>query len=82
MKYAKRTIIAYRRAQEEERARKQQLCWICKNACGGCSWSRAFKPVEGWMATPTIILQEDNYIKLIPSYHITACPEFKHYLTK
>lgn len=79
MKYAKRTITAYRRAQEEERARKQQLCWICKNACGGCSWSRAFKPVEGWTANATIIVNDNN---IVESYHITACPEFKHYLDK
>lgn len=51
----------------------KQICWNCKNACGGCSWSREFKPVKGWTATPTNIIG-NNYI--IPSYSITACPKY------
>ena len=33
---------------------KEQICWTCKNACGGCSWSRNLTPVEGWKAEKTI----------------------------
>ena len=51
----------------------KQLCWNCKNACGGCSWSRDFTPVIDWTATPTKIIG-NQYI--IPSYSITACPEY------
>lgn len=24
------------------------ICWDCSNACGACSWSKDFTPVEGW----------------------------------
>lgn len=43
-----------------------QLCWYCENACGGCSWSESFIPVEGWEA-----------IKTGESYHITFCPQYQ-----
>ena len=29
---------------------KEQLCWACQKACGDCSWSSCFQPVEGWTA--------------------------------
>lgn len=29
---------------------KEQLCWTCQKACGDCSWSSCFQPVEGWTA--------------------------------
>ena len=51
----------------------KQLCWNCKNACAGCSWSRYFIPVKGWTATPTKIYSNDI---VIPSYLITACPKY------
>lgn len=51
-----------------------QLCWNCKNACGNCSWSRNFKPIEGWIATPSII--KDYEYGDIESYDIKMCPEF------
>lgn len=25
---------------------KEQLCWSCKNACGGCEWSAYLEPVS------------------------------------
>lgn len=56
------------------------ICFDCKNACGGCSWTEVdqskkekpirFQPVDGWTATPIINGGE------ITGYHITACPEF------
>lgn len=30
--------------------KKDQLCWSCKNACGGCEWSARLEPVAGWTA--------------------------------
>jgi len=45
------------------------LCWDCKNACGGCDWSRELVPVEGWKAVPT-------YNKCQASYSVKECPEF------
>lgn len=51
-----------------------QPCWTCKNACGGCSWSREFKPVEGWTAEP-------NYLKSngvwADTYKIISCPQYE-----
>ena len=40
------------------------LCWTCRNACGGCSWTEVdkatnkvrFQPVKGWVATKTRVL--------------------------
>lgn len=49
--------------------RKETLCWSCQNACGGCSWSKSFTPVEGWEAKPT----KHNRID---SFFVTKCPEY------
>lgn len=47
------------------------ICFDCKKAVGGCSWSEKFEPVEGWKAEPSIIA---GYIE---SYYITECPLFE-----
>ena len=60
-----------------------QLCWLCEKACGGCSWSKDFTPIEGWKAIPTKI---SSYTMLsngrrkkyyMDSYEIHECPEFE-----
>lgn len=43
------------------------LCWHCRNALGGCSWSMRFEPVEGWDAKHT---------KRYNSYKVYSCPQF------
>ncbi len=48
------------------------LCWDCQNAIGKCSWSREFKPVEGWTAIPTFIGRDK-----IKSFCVVECPQFK-----
>ena len=53
---------------------KGQICWMCQNSTGKCSWSRELKPVEGWEAEPTIIRNKDGDI--YDSYKITYCPQF------
>ena len=60
-------------AKELKEMESEQLCWRCRNACGGCSWSREFKPVEGWDAKPTIINGDGEEI---PSFEIKKCPMF------
>lgn len=50
-----------------------QLCWTCRKACGGCSWSRSFVPVRGWTATPSHIPSNGEYAD---TYNITECPEY------
>lgn len=60
------------------------ICWDCKNAvqgeCSGCSWSRDFKPVDGWNAVRRDIsaaslgrrsTQADR-----ESYVVVSCPKF------
>ena len=40
------------RSNTENRA---NICFDCKKACGGCSWSKNFTPVKGWLANKTKI---------------------------
>ena len=56
----------------------KQLCWDCANACGGCEWSRSFRPVPGWSASPSRRIQNygETGFKVIDTYRITACPKF------
>lgn len=60
------------------RTAPDQLCWDCDNACGGCEWSRSFRPVPGWTATPVRRIQSygKKGYKVIDTYRITACPKF------
>lgn len=54
------------------------LCWDCEKACGRCSWSKSFTPVEGWNAKPTKV-RADKYSvnQLIDSFIVYECPEFE-----
>lgn len=67
---------------ETNQTKKPSLCWKCKNAVptkdAGCSWSRAFQPVEGWTAERKHTAKaggpaDDVY----ETYCVTACPEFR-----
>lgn len=59
---------------------KEQLCWTCANACGGCPWSRRFEPVPGWTAHETKLRivsvgRGRKYtIRMADTYEIEACP--------
>ena len=60
------------------------ICFDCKKACGGCSWSRidpatkkpAFKPVEGWKAikVPYFIGAGSG---IDSTYYVSECPLFE-----
>ena len=52
----------------------RQPCWTCKNFCGGCAWSRDFKPVRGWEATKDHIERNGA---LADTYRIIYCPEWE-----
>ena len=63
------------------------LCWRCANAVPrpqsglGCSWSVAFVPVEGWVATKTPERKAgDNIVK--ESYTVKECPMFKEEISE
>lgn len=57
---------------------RQQLCWRCKNACGGCNWSANLEPVQGWDAEPCRRVYRDSAVgtRYIDSYIIRKCPEY------
>lgn len=58
-------------------AKHDTLCWECENQCGGCAWSREFKPVEGWKAIPTKVKAEHyGNGRCIDSFDVRECPEF------
>lgn len=71
------------KAVDRAKARPQTLCWSCKNAVGGCSWS-AYKrhiPVPGWDAIPTKIkssVQISGRIvaSYVDSYIVVRCPQY------
>lgn len=63
-------IEAIKRKREEN----DQICYTCKNATGGCLWSKYFLPIKGWDADPTII--KDSEIGEIPSFKIKSCPNY------
>ena len=50
-----------------------QKCWTCKKACGGCSWSREFIPIDGWTAEKSIIPHNREHAE---TYKIIDCPEY------
>ena len=62
------------------------ICWDCKNSvpseCYGCSWSREFKPVRGWIAQKTHIKSDEfkagKRRQQIVSYNVRKCPHFIH----
>lgn len=56
-------------------ASKSSLCWDCANACRKCPWSRDFKPVPGWEATPTKVYQAEG--KYEDSFFVHSCPMFE-----
>ena len=57
--------------EPEHVPRSQTLCFDCRNATGGCSWSARLEPVPGWDAVTTMISSS------LPSYHVRACPLFE-----
>lgn len=70
----------------EKSGPKTNICFFCRNACGGCSWSAVddetkrprFEPVPGWTATPhRLKIGNCRYGAVyVDTYHITDCPLF------
>lgn len=67
--------------------RSNELCFNCKNACGGCSWSALdpatnkpkYEPVPGWTAKKVMLKLGISHakVKWVQTYHITACPQYE-----
>jgi len=64
------------RQNEQKKREKPTLCWDCKNACGGCPWSKHLVPVGGWTAKKTTIRASKTGEERMPSYLVIGCPEF------
>lgn len=54
------------------------LCINCDRACGGCSWSKDFAPVEGWVAEPRRISRPfKSETDGTDTFLVKECPMFK-----
>ena len=54
------------------------LCWTCQNYGGKCSWSRAFKPVDGWeVEIKKVIHKEKGKVREDTITKVVKCPEYK-----
>lgn len=54
------------------------ICWDCKRAVLGCSWSKSYTPVPGWNAIKTQIAAYDKDRKIYyESYKVLECPLFE-----
>lgn len=67
---------------ENKQIKKAALCWKCKNAVptkdAGCSWSRAFQPVEGWNAEKHLTAKGNGSTDdVYETYCVTSCPEYR-----
>jgi hypothetical protein len=60
----------------------EQPCWSCTKACGGCSWSKSLKPIEGWKAEKRILQTARKYEPQIETYKILYCPEYEKEIKK
>ena len=73
----KRCRIEYEEVQKQYRvdSGQGQMCWTCENACGGCSWSKELKPINGWVARKVRVKNQegDEY----STYRIIFCPRYK-----
>lgn len=61
------------------------ICFDCRRALGGCSWSEIdpeterprFQPVPGWTAEPSVIYAgSKRAADHVNSFRVTACPLF------
>ena len=75
-KYKYETYLAFK-PNRGYKDGKEQLCWYCEKACGRCSWSRSFTPIEGWEAEPTTVRNRDTAQRTTATYYIKACPEYE-----
>lgn len=57
---------------------KTNICFDCKKACGGCSWSERFEPVPGWKAKKVVQKSiVDKKVRVCDTYQIVSCPLFE-----
>lgn len=64
-----------------ERSRHKQakgcntLCWECSKGVRECQWMSDLKPIPGWIAEKTVIINGKR--RGFQSYCVTKCPLFE-----
>ena len=72
------TISYWRQAVGERITQAETKCFSCVNACGGCNWSREFKPVDGWTVEIRLPKKQiSSSLTHIPDYFVIECPEYE-----
>lgn len=61
---------------------KEQPCWTCTKACGGCSWSKNLTPIEGWKAEKVYFNTYRQDTSTDYTYQISYCPEYEKEVKK
>ena len=51
----------------------ESKCWTCLKSYNGCSWSRSFIPVPGWVAKKIDIKLTMD----VTAYAVKKCPEYE-----
>lgn len=68
-----------KKGRKNRNGRREQLCWDCANACGGCVWSAFKMPVPGWDAEEDILACNTRHngkisYRGIPTFRVYNCP--------
>jgi hypothetical protein len=75
--FNKRKVLPIKKERDFSTKEGETICWVCKNATGGCSWSARLEPVKGWKAKEAPIrLTRKGYTKYTDSYVVLECPEY------
>lgn len=79
-RWRQRNIFVANPRKENITGKQPTLCWTCKNAYGGCSWTEVeekkhgrpirYEPVKGWVA-----IQTKN--ECFESFCVLSCPEYE-----
>ena len=59
------------RGENQQVKYRKGTCFLCAKACGLCSWSYDYEPIEGWDASPYYDRSDRLW-----SYDIKYCPEY------
>ncbi len=70
------STVCKKKTKPKRKKHRETLCWTCKNAVLGCSWSKNFTPVEGWEAVPTKVRGNLELDEWLDSYLVISCPKY------
>lgn len=52
----------------------EQPCWHCKNCSDECCWIKSGKPVDDWVADPSVL--KDGFGNTYNTFKIISCPNY------